>query len=157
MNTEEKKQEKSAIKVNDRRRFTLEGELKEESNTEESEQKIESDHQVETPIDEIKENSKKDSKEAMQNNKQYSGLDNDFHSLLISLAASAQAALGLGNSPLGESAEKNLVQAKQAIDLLDMLERKTQGNLSREEDQILKALLYELRMLYINAEHEERK
>jgi hypothetical protein len=39
--------------------------------------------------------------------------------------------------------------AKQTIDLLAMLEDKTRGNLTSDEENILKNLLYELRMLYV--------
>ena len=44
---------------------------------------------------------------------------------------------------------KNLPLAKQTIDLLAMLEEKTRGNLTSDEENILKNILYELRMLYV--------
>jgi hypothetical protein len=44
---------------------------------------------------------------------------------------------------------KNLPMAKQTVDLLAMLEEKTRGNLTSDEENILKNILYELRMLYV--------
>jgi len=44
---------------------------------------------------------------------------------------------------------KNLLIAKQTIDILNMLEEKTRGNLTEEEEQILKNILYDLRIIYV--------
>lgn len=75
----------------------------------------------------------------------------EFASLLLSLAAGAQAALGIAPHPVTGKLEKNLKQAKYSVDLLGLLEEKTKGNLSKEEAQLLEALLYDLRMRYIEA------
>ena len=39
--------------------------------------------------------------------------------------------------------------AKQTIDLIAMLEEKTQGNLTGEEERLLSQVLYDLRMRYV--------
>ena len=59
-------------------------------------------------------------------------------------------ALFLGDVPLpdGESAE-NLNLARFHIDLLDVLKRKTESNLSQEESTVPDDLLYRLRMRYV--------
>ncbi len=164
--SEEKKQEKSTLKVNDRRRFTLEGTPRDDIQDEESE-KIEtpsSPEEIQTKPQEPethafhKETPPQEARNEAPSNQQNPsqppshGLDNDFNSLLISLATTAQSALGLGGPGESSGMPQSLPQAKQAIDLLEMLERKTKGNLSMEEAQILQALLYELRMLYVNAQ-----
>ena len=41
--------------------------------------------------------------------------------------------------------------AKQTIDILSMLQEKTVGNLSEEEENLLKNVLYDLRMMYVKA------
>ena len=41
--------------------------------------------------------------------------------------------------------------AKHAIDLLTVLEEKTKGNLSAEEEHILESLLFDLRLRYVEA------
>jgi len=50
--------------------------------------------------------------------------------------------------------ERDLSLAKQSIDLLDMLKRKTTGNLSEQEQTMLERLLYELQMNFVE---ESRK
>ena len=44
---------------------------------------------------------------------------------------------------------RNLPLAKQTIDILGMLEEKTKGNLTEDEEKMLKNILYDLRMIYI--------
>jgi hypothetical protein len=39
--------------------------------------------------------------------------------------------------------------AKHTIDILGMLEEKTRGNLTRDEEQLFKNILYDLRMRYV--------
>jgi hypothetical protein len=73
----------------------------------------------------------------------------DFSTFILSLNSSALVQLGLIEDPASGQKTKNLPLAKQTIDLLAMLEDKTRGNLTRDEDNILKSLLYELRMLYV--------
>jgi hypothetical protein len=73
----------------------------------------------------------------------------DFSTFVLSLNSSALVQLGLIEDPASGEKTKNLPLAKQTIDLLAMLEDKTRGNLTRDEDNILKSLLYELRMLYV--------
>lgn len=71
---------------------------------------------------------------------------------LVNLLA-VQAAVGLGGyqGPGGERIPPNAAAAKHHIDLLEVLESKTKGNLDDEERQILGAVLHELRMQYVQA------
>ena len=57
--------------------------------------------------------------------------------------------LGLIEDPATGKKDKNLSIAKQTIDILGMLEEKTSGNLSKEEEDMLKNILYDLRILYV--------
>jgi hypothetical protein len=77
----------------------------------------------------------------------------DFATFCLSLGTSALYHLGVvGDPETGQtSGEPNLPLARQTIDTLEMLERKTQGNLDGEEAQLLEALLYELRMRFVEA------
>ena len=49
----------------------------------------------------------------------------------------------------GES-QANLALAQQTIDILALLEEKTQGNLTEDEDKLLKGVLYQVRMAYVS-------
>ncbi len=72
-----------------------------------------------------------------------------FPDLLNMLAMQAVVGLGGMQGPDGEQMPPNPQIAKHYIDLLDVLERKTKGNLSDEEKETLDAVLYELRMRYV--------
>ena len=69
---------------------------------------------------------------------------------LVNLMA-MQAAIGLGGyqGPGGERIPPNPNVAKHHIDLLEVLDKKTAGNLSEEEKRILDGVLYELRLQYV--------
>jgi hypothetical protein len=73
----------------------------------------------------------------------------NFGTLLAELAM--QASLFLGEIPDPETNEpiEDLNRAKYLIDELGVLEQKTKGNLTPEEEQALKSILYELRMKYV--------
>ncbi len=73
----------------------------------------------------------------------------DFSTFILSLNSSALVQLGLIEDPATGQKGRNLPLAKQTIDILAMLEEKTRGNLSSDEENILKNIIYELRMLYV--------
>jgi len=74
-----------------------------------------------------------------------------FGTLLISL--STQALMYLGEMEIpgleGEGARKDLPAARNIIDLLAVLERKTAGNLDADEAALLEQILYDLRMRFV--------
>jgi hypothetical protein len=73
----------------------------------------------------------------------------DFATFVISLNSSALVQLGVLADPTTGEKSKNLPLAKQTIDVLGMLEEKTQGNLDADEANMLKSILYDLRLLYV--------
>jgi len=73
----------------------------------------------------------------------------DFNSLILSLSSSAMMHLGLLANPATEKTERNLPLAKQTIDIIAMLQKKTEGNLTQEETKFLEAILYDLRMNFV--------
>jgi len=72
-----------------------------------------------------------------------------FGTLLISL--STQALMYLGEIPdlEGGEARKDLAAARNIIDLIAVLERKTAGNLDADEAALLERILYDLRMRFV--------
>ncbi len=72
----------------------------------------------------------------------------DFSSFVISLATTAMVHLGEGPVDSGAPPE-DLDAASQMIDILGMLEKKTEGNLSPEESRLVHDILYELRMKFL--------
>lgn len=73
----------------------------------------------------------------------------NFVTFVLSLNASALVNLGLVEDPSSNTNVKNLSLAKQTIDILGMLQEKTRGNLSADEENLIKHVLYELRMFYV--------
>ena len=76
----------------------------------------------------------------------------DFGMLVQSIAITALHHLGIVVAPGTSGAgERNLVLARQNIEILELLEVKTRGNLDADESHLLSSLLYEVRMHYVEA------
>ncbi len=72
-----------------------------------------------------------------------------FLSLIYSLSQAAWSWLGKQAHPTSNQIQKDLVQAKSMIDMLRMLQKKTQGNLNPKEQQILEGTLADLELNYV--------
>jgi hypothetical protein len=72
-----------------------------------------------------------------------------FEHLVMSLATTAMFQLGLVKGSEEETPRVDLLAAKETIDLLDILQQKTKGNLSGTEEDLLRDSLYELRMVFV--------
>ena len=76
----------------------------------------------------------------------------DFSTLIMSLATSSVMAMGKAPDPHTGQVFKDMTMAKQNIDIIAMLQDKTKGNCTTEEEHLLEGILYELRMLYVEAQ-----
>ncbi len=118
-------EEKSGFTVKDRRVFAEESE----------------EEKKEPPKEETTEEEKKEPQAPLP--------EINFATFIISLNASALLHLGVLGDPATGKDVKNLPMGKQTIDILGMLEEKTKGNLSKEEENMLKNILYDLRIIYV--------
>jgi hypothetical protein len=76
----------------------------------------------------------------------------DFSMLVQSIAFSALHYLGLMAEPQGGRAtEPDIPLARHNIEILELLEEKTRGNLSDDEAKLIATLLYEVRMHFVEA------
>jgi len=73
-----------------------------------------------------------------------------FLSFIMSIASNAASALGMMEHPVTHSREVDVELGKHWIDVLGMLQKKTAGNLSSKEQQMLEGLLADLRMQYVS-------
>jgi hypothetical protein len=73
----------------------------------------------------------------------------DFQTIVSLLATQVMVSLGALPNPMSGEAEVHPIHAKHFIDLLGVLQEKTKGNLSPEEDQGLESLMHELRMGFL--------
>jgi len=73
-----------------------------------------------------------------------------FANFIMSIASNAASSLGMIEHPVTHKREVDLELAKHWIDIMGMLQRKTQGNLVPQEEKILESLLADLRMQYVS-------
>jgi hypothetical protein len=73
-----------------------------------------------------------------------------FLSFIMSIASNAASALGMMEHPVTHQREVDVELGKHWIDVLGMLQKKTQGNLTSKEQQMLEGLLADLRMQYVS-------
>jgi hypothetical protein len=73
----------------------------------------------------------------------------DFTTFILSLSHSALMHLGEAPSPESGEIEENLALARQTIDLVGMLEEKTRGNLTGDEERLIAQILFDLRMRFV--------
>src|SRR5262249_42418960 len=74
----------------------------------------------------------------------------EFINFIYGLASNAFANLGVMPHPVTGEATVDLETAKHFIDIIDLLQRKTKGNLSDQESQMMAELLRDLRMQYVS-------
>jgi len=72
-----------------------------------------------------------------------------FATLVSSIVTQVLFALGAIEDPQTRQRYRDLPMAKHQIDMLAILEQKTQGNLTDEEKKLLDNALYEVRMAYV--------
>jgi hypothetical protein len=72
-----------------------------------------------------------------------------FSFLVSTLGAQGAVALGMAPNPLTNKTETQPEMGKHMIDTLGILEEKTKGNLTKDETQLLEAVLHQLRMAYL--------
>jgi hypothetical protein len=72
-----------------------------------------------------------------------------FGGLVESLASQALMFMGAMRDPMTGQAHQDLQQAQAMIDMLGMLDEKTRGNLAKEEADMLKQILDEVRMHFV--------
>jgi|WetSurMetagenome_2_1015567.scaffolds.fasta_scaffold990698_2 hypothetical protein len=72
-----------------------------------------------------------------------------FTQLIVMFHAATMQQLGKVKHPVTDKVEKNLEAAENTIDILDMLQAKTKGNLANDEDMLLTQVLQELKIAYV--------
>jgi hypothetical protein len=72
-----------------------------------------------------------------------------FGSLVESLASQALMFMGAMRDPMTGQTHQDFQQSQAMIEMLSMLEEKTRGNLAKEENEMLKQVLDEVRMHFV--------
>jgi Domain of unknown function (DUF1844) len=72
-----------------------------------------------------------------------------FSTFVLGLSTQALLHLGEIDDPATGRVERDLAAAKHVIDILGILKDKTRRNLEQAEERLLEAVLYDLRMKYV--------
>jgi hypothetical protein len=80
-----------------------------------------------------------------------------FAQLIVMLHGAAMQHMGKIKNPLSDKIERDLTQAQFSIDMLDMIQEKTRGNLSSEEERFLQSLLQELKLNYVDEINKDQQ
>lgn len=72
-----------------------------------------------------------------------------FEFLVQTLFTQALMACGRIPNPITKQSSRNLDTARHFIDMLEMLGKKTSGNLERDEERLLEEMLHQSRMMYM--------
>lgn len=75
----------------------------------------------------------------------------NFSTFILSLSTSVLVNLGEFPDPITNQNTTNLPVAQQTISIIEILQDKTRGNLTAEEERLIDMVLYDLRMKYIEA------
>jgi len=149
-------EKKSSFKVEDRRRFSSEGELKPEFQRDEPAPAA----VAATPPP----SSPAPGASAQANFTEVKGAagpapetgdsDMTFAAFMVGISTQALVHLGEIADPQGGPPEVNLGAAQQLIDIVGMLRDKTRGNLDKDEAALLDSILFELRMKFVERSHK---
>lgn len=80
-----------------------------------------------------------------------------FLNLILSFQTAAMQQMGKLKNPLTDKIERDLLQARMSIDMIEMIKTKTQGNLSKEESGFISHVLRELQLNYIDEFENDKK
>lgn len=151
---------KSEIKVTDKRIFTAEGEIREEFRGEitPSEPNVvpeppAAEAPSEPPAAERRREQKEPPKETGDRRKSIADKaknpDSAFTNFIEPLIAQAYMSLGMLRNPYQPQTKIDPGAARQMIDILTLLEEKTAGNLTEDEEDFLHTHLSELKLAYV--------
>ena len=141
-------EEKKDFEVKDRRMFSEDGQKAESADAETS-AADKAEEQAASSDEETRKTEAPEPSPVDESDQQPPLPEINFATFVVSLNASALLHLGAIEDPTTGKTDKNLPMAKQTIDMLSMMQEKTEGNLSEEEENLLKNILYDLRLMYV--------
>jgi hypothetical protein len=156
----EKQPQKEQIKVTDKRIFTADGEIREEFR-EQIKPADPSAKPIEKPQPQAAEPKSAEPQQPNRENRRAPGGERrrsmadspdpgtPFTNFVQTLAAQAYMSLGMLPNPYQQGSKPDVGAARQLIDILAMLQEKTAGNLTPDEEDFLHTLVGELKLAYV--------
>ena len=80
----------------------------------------------------------------------------NFNVFVSGLMAEGLIALGAMKNPLTKEVKKDIEHASQVIGVIGMLQEKTKGNLSEQEEKALANMVGQVRMAYVQASEAKK-
>jgi Domain of unknown function (DUF1844) len=155
MGSEDENEQTKGFKVQDRRRFSPEGELKPEHRAPEQPEAEASnagrgEESSRAPqLGEASSGAQHTQASSAFSRAREAAPEITFATFVVGLSTQALVHLGELPDPNTNQPARDLAAAQQLIDIIAMLETKTRGNLDRDEQAMLEAILFELRMKYV--------
>lgn len=150
MATEESEEKGRGFKVQDRRRFSAEGEARPEA--ESPAEPEASDAKPAGGAESTEKISPRTSQARPETEPEIT-----FVTFVVGLSSEALAALGEMPDPATGERRRDLRAAQQLIDIIGLLRDKTRGNLDQDEQSLLEAILFDLRMKYVELARQTTK
>jgi hypothetical protein len=150
----ESQPQKEHIKVTDKRIFTSEGEIREEFREEIKPSAPERQQNAE-PVSPKTERRAEQRPQTDANDRRRTVAEKaaspgtPFANFVEPLIAQAYMSLGLLSNPYAPQAKPDVAAARQMIDILTLLQEKTAGNLTAEEDDFLSTHIGELKLAFV--------
>jgi hypothetical protein len=151
---EEGEEKGRGFKVEDRRRFSPEGELKPEYRSEhkagpaQGAEKPSAPHLAQEEAAAVR-RAEAEAEAAAEAAYEGSRDTITFASFIVGLSTEALAFLGEMPNPATGERQADLKAAEQIIDIIGILREKTRGNLDSDEESLMDAILFDLRMKYV--------
>jgi hypothetical protein len=145
----EENEESQSFKVVDRRRFTSEGDSSEGSSGESDSGTVVSEPEAEKSSDAHLLSKSDRQKEATSEKRPASSHEINFSAFLMGIYTQTLIFMGDIPNPETNLTSVNLEAGKQNIDILSIIEDKTKGNLSPEEEHLFKEILTTLRLQFV--------
>jgi hypothetical protein len=145
----EEEEKSKGFKVEDRRRFSAEGELKPEFKNEATEATPQPSGEASKAFGSAERAPESQRAEAQAPSAWQVPPEMTFASFIVGLSTQALVHLGEVQDPTQGPTAVDLAAAQQLIDILGMLKEKTRGNLDKQEQGLIDAILFELQMKYV--------
>lgn len=81
--------------------------------------------------------------------------DQLFTQLLYIFYSSAMVSMGKLKNPANDKVERDMIQAKQSIDLLELIKTKTKNNVTPEQERLIDGLLTDLRLNFVDESNKD--
>jgi len=133
--------------IRDQRKFTQEGERKDKPSDAMGQKSESQKQEAERPSAGQKDIG--DEKGSRREKQEVPLPEVNFANFIFSLVHSAMLAMGDLPDPSTGKKEKHFPMAKHVIDTIGMLQQKTQGNLTEEEQRLIDDSLFDLRIRYV--------